>query len=143
MEELTQELKVCLASVFSLYLKAHNFHWNVEGPFFSQYHELFKTIYEDVWDSVDAIAEHLRTLGAYAPGSLSRFSELTVVSDQINIPSANKMIQELLQDNENVKQQLIKAFRLAESNNPGVSNFLQGRIEMHEKHSWMLRATGK
>ena len=95
MEELIQQMKVCQASVFALYLKTHNFHWNVEGPNFPQYHAFLENLYNELWLSVDAIAEHIRTLDSYVPGSLSRFSALTVVEDEINIPTAVKMIREL------------------------------------------------
>ena len=77
MDELIEQMKVTLASTFSFYLKAHNFHWNVEGANFPQFHSFFEGIYTDAWGAVDVIAEHLRTLDAYAPGSLSRFGELS------------------------------------------------------------------
>ena len=77
MEELVGQMKGLLASTFALYLKAHYFHWNVEGPDFAQYHEFFGNFYESVYGNVDKIAEEIRALDAYAPGSLGRFQELT------------------------------------------------------------------
>jgi starvation-inducible DNA-binding protein len=144
MDELVQQMKVCLASTFAFYLKGHNFHWNVEGPDFMQYHQLFEMLYADAWGAVDGLAEHIRALDAYAPGSLSRFSQLSVVDDQINIPSAMKMIRELQLDNDRLKGELVKGQRLAEAaNETGLANFLQDRIDIHSKHAWMLRATLK
>lgn len=142
--ELADRLKVCLASTFAFYLKAHNFHWNVEGPNFPQYHALFETIYTETWEAVDAIAEHIRTLDAYAPGSLARFASISVVQDQINIPTANKMLLELEIDNNKIIDELKKTYVVAEKQDMiGLSNFIQDRIDIHAKHGWMLRATGK
>lgn len=137
-------MKVALASTFAFYLKAHNFHWNVEGPNFPQYHSLFGDIYADAWGAVDSIAEHLRTLDAYAPGSLSRFSQLSVVQDQINIPDARAMLSELQNDNAKLISELDKAYKLAEdAGKSGIANFFQDRVDIHEKHGWMLRASAR
>jgi starvation-inducible DNA-binding protein len=144
MDQLVQQMKVVLASSFAFYLKAHNFHWNIEGPNFPQYHSFLDGLYNEVWGAVDVIAEHIRTLDAYAPGSLGRFSQLSVVDDQINIPNAKAMFAELESDNQKIMSELTKAYRLAESaNKPGLSNFIQDRIDIHAKHGWMLKATGK
>lgn len=143
MDDLVQQMKVVLASTFAFYLKAHNFHWNVEGPDFPQYHSLFETVYSDAWGAVDSIAEHIRALRSYAPGSLARFSELSVVSDQLNIPSARSMLNELETDNQKLIGELTKAYKFAEAADKcGLSNFLQDRVDIHEKQGWMLRATG-
>lgn len=144
MADLNQQLKVVLASSFAMYLKAHNFHWNVEGPNFSEYHRLFGKIYEEIWESVDQTAERIRALDQYVPGSMSRFTQLSVVDDQLNIPNARSMVQELLSDNVKVIGELNKAFDLAEkANKQGIADYLAGRIDAHEKHGWMLRATLK
>jgi starvation-inducible DNA-binding protein len=144
MDDLIQQMKVCLASTFAFYLKAHNFHWNVEGPNFPQYHELFSGVYEDAFGAVDVIAEQIRTLGSYAPGSLSRFSTLSIIDEQLNIPEARKMVVELESDNKNLIDQLVKTYALAEKyNRLAISNFLQDRIQAHEKQGWQLRATSK
>lgn len=144
MDDLVQQMKVCLASTFAFYLKAHNFHWNVEGPNFPQYHELFSNVYEDAFGAVDAIAEQIRTLDAYAPGSMTRFSTLSVIDEQLNIPEPRKMILELESDNRSLIALLSKTYMLAEKyNRLGLSNFLQDRIQTHEKQGWMLRATSK
>lgn len=144
MNDLTEQMKVCLASVFAFYLKTHNFHWNVEGPNFPQYHSFLDGLYNDVWESVDKFGEQIRTLNSYAPGSLSRFTTLSVIDDQLNIPSALKMIKELEMDNKKLIEELKKANTLAEKSNAvGLANFLQDRIDTHYKHDWMLRSIGK
>jgi len=144
MNELIQQMKVVLSSSFALYLKTHNFHWNVEGPNFPQYHDFLNNMYNEIWLAVDAIAEHIRALDAYAPGSLSRYSQLSVVDDQLNIPLAKAMLAELESDNIKLISELNKALRLAETaNKHGLANFIQDRIDIHEKHRWMLKATGK
>jgi len=141
MDELIQEMKVTLASTFAFYLKTHGFHWNVEGPNFPQYHEFLGNLYEEVFGAVDPIAEHLRTLGAYAPASFLRYKELSIVKDEINIPAAASMFNKLTVDNSDIIQQLTKAQELAEQNKKmGLANFLQDRIDAHEKHGWQLRS---
>lgn len=141
MDELIEQMKVVLADTFSLYLKAHNFHWNVEGPDFQQYHSFLDGLYNEVWGAVDSVAEHIRALDAYAPGSLVRFKELATVKDELNIPTAMAMLTKLSADNQLVIDSLTKAYNLAEVNKkPGLSNFLQDRIDIHEKHGWMLRS---
>ena len=140
-EDLVEKMKVVLASAFSLYLKAHNYHWNVTGPNFKQYHDFFSTFYEDVHDSVDLYAEHIRALKAFAPGSLKRFSELTVISDEIAVPSPKFMFIRLSQDNERFLGELKEARNIADSlNEYGAVNFLEDRIDFHEKMQWMLES---
>lgn len=139
---LEQALKVALANSFAFYLKAHNFHWNVEGPDFVQYHDFLGKLYAEVWAAVDAIAEHIRTLDMYAPGSFQRFSELSTVADQLMVPRAELMFEELLSDNQKVIDSLEAAYNLA-GDHLGLQNFLQDRIDIHEKHGWQIRAIGR
>jgi starvation-inducible DNA-binding protein len=144
MNELVEKMKVVLASVFSLYLKSHYFHWNVEGPNFPQYHEFLGDFYEEVHGSVDAIAEEIRTLGSYAPGSLKRYSELSLIEDETAIPDAMRMFKILYMDNQIVIEQLKKANKMAEEQNAvGLANFLQDRVDRHYKHDWMLKSITK
>lgn len=144
MNELVDQMKVVLASTFAMYLKTHNFHWNVEGPHFNDYHKFFGDLYEELWGAVDVIAEQIRALNSYAPGSLGRFSQLSKVDDQINIPNAKAMIKELQNDNTILISELNKAFRLAnKQNNEGLADFLAGRLDVHSKHGWFLRAMSK
>ena len=144
MDELVQEMKVTLASTFAFYLKAHGFHWNVEGPNFPQYHEFLGNIWEEAFGAIDPIAEHLRTLGAYAPASFLRYKELSIVKDEINIPEPISMMSKLRNDNQALIEQLTKTQSSAEKEKKmGLANFLQDRIDAHEKHGWMLRSITK
>ena len=144
MSELGDSLRVALADTFAMYLKTHNYHWNVEGSDFYEYHKFFNDLYDELWEAVDAIAEHLRTLDEYAPGSFGRFSELTNISDATTVPTGVMMAQNLLSDNEKVMNTLKNAYTQAEkANMVGLSNFLQDRIDIHAKHGWMLRSTIK
>ena len=138
---LSDNLKVLLASTNALSIKAQNFHWNVEGDNFPQYHEFFGNFYEEVYSSVDRIAEYIRTLDSYAPGSLSRYAELTIIEDQVKIPRPNLMFAELLSDNEKMIDLLNGCFGSAEEENKqGIANFIAERLDAHEKHGWMLRS---
>ena len=144
MNELEQQMKVLLATVFSFYLKSHYFHWNITGPNFPQYHKFLEDLYDDVHDSVDKIAEEIRTMGAYAPGSLTRYSSLTKIEDELNIPSPANMFNQLLSDNHIVIDLLKKARELSEANKAyGLINFLEERIDIHYKHDWMIRSITK
>jgi len=138
---LSDNLKVLLASTNSLSIKAQNFHWNVEGPNFPQYHEFFANFYEEVYGSVDKVAEYIRTLDSYAPGSLTRYAELTIIEDQTKIPRPNLMFAELLSDNGKMIDLLNGCFVSAEDENKqGIANFIAERLDAHEKHGWMLRS---
>jgi len=138
---LSDNLKILLASVNSLSIKAQNFHWNVEGPNFPQYHEFFGNFYEEVYSAVDKIAEYIRTLDSYAPGSLTRYAELTIIEDQTKIPRPNLMFAELLSDNGKMIDLLNGCFVSAEEENKqGIANFIAERLDAHEKHGWMLRS---
>lgn len=144
MEELQRALKVAFASEFTFYLKAHNFHWNIEGMFFKQLHDLFGDIYEEVYGSIDDFAENIRKTDAYTPASLERFSMLTKVDDENGVPDAKTMVAELLQDSMKMEQILKATFTIAEGlNEQGLCDFIAGRIDAHQKHSWMLRSTLK
>lgn len=144
MDELVEQMKVCLATTFAFYLKAHGFHWNVEGSNFPQYHEFLGDLWEETFGAVDPLAEHLRTLDSYAPASFARYTDLSVVKDEVNIPPAMSMMVRLKDDNKIIIDQLTKTQALAEKNKKmGLANFLQDRIDMHEKHGWMLRSITK
>lgn len=144
MDELKKQLKETLATVFSFYLKAANFHWNVEGADFYQYHKLFEDIYIDVYGSVDPLAEHCRTIGTYAPGSFKRFAELTKIEDALEPIAAGAMIERLHDDNNVVIDSLTKSFAEAQKHNlQGLMNFLADRIDQHQKWGWFLRASKK
>ena len=138
---LSDNLKVLLASVNSLSIKVQYFHWNEEGDNFPQYHDFFGNLYEEVNSSVDKIAEYIRTLDTFAPGSLSRYAELTIIEDQLKVPRPNLMFAELLSDNGKMIDLFNICFKSAEEENKqGIANFIAERLDAHEKHSWMLRS---
>lgn len=142
MSELIESMKKALADSFAFYLKAANFHWNVQGSDFFQFHLMFGEIYSEVYDSIDSTAEHIRALGSYAPGSFGRFSELTVIKDENTIPNGLEMVRRLHADNAKVIETLKHTQALAEeAKEVGVGNYLQDRIDIHQKHAWKLRAT--
>jgi starvation-inducible DNA-binding protein len=144
METLIDLLKKTLADTFTMYLKTHSFHWNVEGPNFPQYHKFFGKLYEELHDSIDPIAEEIRALNSYAPGSMTRLLEMTEIKEQTIIPSSIAMAAELLNDNEIILQDLQVVFDLAsELNKQGLADFIAGRIDVHNKHAWMLRSITK
>lgn len=141
MEDLVEQTKVVQANTFALYLKTHNYHFNVEGPDFYPLHKFFEDLYNELWEAFDSVGEHIRALGAYAPASFNRFSELTEVEDELKIPASGEMVRRLLEDNERVIGSLYRAYELAEAHQEmGISNFFQDRIDIHKKHSWMLRS---
>ena len=141
MEPLIQQLKVILGTNFVLYLKAHNYHWNIEGANFPQYHSFLDNFYNSVWSQTDDIAEHIRRLDAYAPGSLTRFLELSAIEEATTVPDAHTMFINLKNDNDNYVIQLRAGIVVAEEfSEPAVSNFLQDLLGKHQKAAWMLRS---
>jgi starvation-inducible DNA-binding protein len=143
-EELIEDLKKLFASNYAFYLKAQYYHWNVEGPNFPQYHEFFGKIYEEVGTSIDKMAEHIRALDAYTPGSFKRFIELSDIEGDDTIITGLEMASRLLADNDKLTPMLISAMKKAEEvDRFGTANFLQDRIEAHRLHAWMLRSVTK
>lgn len=144
MDKLIQSLKTVLGSTFTLYLKFHSAHWNIEGPFFESYHKLFNDIYDDLWESVDSIAEQIRQLDAYAPGSLERFIELSKIKGTNEILPSNALVVMLLKDIESLISLTTESLHAAEKEDKqGLVNFLAGQVEMLSKWRWQLRATAK
>jgi len=138
---LAENLKVLLASVNSLSIKVQYFHWNVEGDNFPQYHEFFGNLYEEIYSSVDKVAEYIRTLDVYTPGSLTRYAELTIIQDQLTVPRAELMFVELVEDNTKMIELLNHCFASAsQENKQGIANFIAERLDAHEKHQWMIRS---
>jgi starvation-inducible DNA-binding protein len=141
METLIEIMRKALADAYAFQLKANNYHWNVTGPNFPQYHKFLGKLYQEVFDSTDNIAEQIRALDAYAPGSFTRFIELTDIEDEVNIPTSNEMISRLVIDNDKYLETLNMAFKLANQfDKQGLVNFLADRIDVHNKHAWMLRS---
>lgn len=141
---LAENLKVLLSSVYAFAIKAQYFHWNVEGSNFPQYHEFFGNLYEEVNGSIDVIAEHIRTLDTYTPGSFQRFQELSIIEDQVMVPRAELMMTELLSDNEKMLELLNHCFEVAGAEKArGIENYIAERIDAHSKHNWMLKSITK
>jgi starvation-inducible DNA-binding protein len=144
MEEITNPLKVAFADTYAFYVKAQNYHWNVEGPMFPMYHEFFGNIYEEVGGAIDPFAEQIRAAGAYAPGAFSRFAELSNIEDEVLVIGALQMVSTLYTDNMKVYASLKIARDMADKyEDNGLVNFLEERLDAHKKHDWMLRVTMK
>jgi starvation-inducible DNA-binding protein len=144
MDQLKQALKVAHASTVAFYMKAHNFHFNVEGPLFLQFHQLFEIIYSEVYGSVDQFGEEIRGIGSYTPFSPARVAELSVIEEPQGVVPAQQMIQILMQDNAKMLEVLKVTYEAAEAAGAhGLSNFIAERQDAHVKHGWMLRATSK
>lgn len=138
---LLDELKKVHADAFTFYLKAHYYHWNVEGPNFPQYHEFLQDLYTELWNSVDDIAEKIRQLGGYAPSSLSELMSHTMVTENTGTLSAEEYMARLVDANDLVLASLLMSYKEAEAATEiGVSNFIQDRVMAHQKHGWMLKA---
>ena len=137
-------LKSAFASEFSFFLKAANFHWNVEGSDFKEYHALFGDIYGEVYGSIDTFAEELRALRIYAPASFEVFDDISQVECEDSVPSAMQMIQQLLADSDLMADMFRAAYVAADSmGDYGLANFFADRQDAHKKHSWMLRSSLK
>ena len=141
---LVDDLKRVQADTFALYAKAHYYHWNVEGPDFVQYHEFLNKLYAELHDAVDVLAEEVRALDSYAPGAHRMLMELTKITDDNTIPVALEMMRRLLADNEVVMEGLVTCFMSAEAAGEiGLADLLTQRMDVHKKHSWMLRSLTK
>jgi starvation-inducible DNA-binding protein len=141
---LVDNLKVLLGSTFAFYVKIHGFHFNIEGDNFPQYHNFLGDFYTEVYNSIDPIGEYIRTLDSYAPGSLTRYAELTIIQDQTKIPRAELMFAELFNDNIKMIDLLNVCFASAtQENKQGIANFIAERLDAHEKQQWMIRSVLK
>ena len=144
MEALIEQLKTILGTNFALYLKAHGYHWNVEGSNFPQYHAFLDTYYNSVFGQLDPIAEHIRALNSYAPGSIARMLELADIQESTSISDGLAMMRDLASDNDRFIIHLRAGIVAAENaNEPAVGNFLQDILDVHQKHGWMLRSITK
>ncbi|MGB6241261.1 MAG: Dps family protein [Castellaniella sp.] len=135
------ELAHTLADTYTLYLMTHNFHWNVTGPMFSTLHQLFMTQYTEAWQALDAIAERIRALGHYAPGTYAEYARLSSIQEPAAVPSAEEMLRLLVSGNEAVAKTARKAFQRADAvNDQPTADLLTQRLDVHEKNAWMLRS---
>lgn len=141
---LVDTLRKVISESYVLYFKAHTFHWNVEGLDFDQYHNFLGKLYLEVFESIDAYAELIRTMEQYAPTSLGRLVSTSEIIETDNVPDAIEMLKIIKADNDKFLITLVSAYDEAEKASEfGASNYLQGRIQAHEKHAWMLRAITK
>lgn len=135
------ELSKLLADSYTLYLKTHNFHWNVTGPMFQTLHLMFEQQYTELSTAVDLIAERIRALGVYAPGTYSEFSRLTSIKEPTGVPNSRDMIQQLVEGHEAVIRTARSAFSAVEkANDEASADLLTQRMQLHEKTAWMLRS---
>jgi starvation-inducible DNA-binding protein len=138
---ITDGLARMLADTYTLYLKTHNYHWNVTGPQFNTLHAMFMAQYTEMWAAVDVIAERLRALGVFAPGSYSAFAALATVREADGVPAAEKMVAELAADQATVVRTARHVLALAEAaNDQPTADLMTQRMQVHEKTAWMLRA---
>jgi starvation-inducible DNA-binding protein len=140
-KQITEGLAKLLADSYTLYLKTHNFHWNVTGPMFQTLHILFEQQYTELALAVDEIAERIRALGYPAPGSYAQFSQLTSIKEETQVPRAEEMIKQLVEGQESVIRIARELFPLLdEANDQPSADLLTRRMELHEKNAWMLRS---
>ena len=138
---IAEGLSNLLADTYTLYLKTHNYHWNVTGPLFQTLHLMFETQYTQLALAVDTIAERIRALGAYAPGSYSQFGKLSAIKEETEVPKALIMVENLMQDNEQAASTARSIFPIAEKGeDEATKDLLTQRIQEHEKTAWMLRS---
>ncbi len=130
-----------LADSYTLYLKTHNYHWNVKGPMFQTLHLLFETQYNELALAVDLVAERIRALGHPAPGTYVEFLKLTTIKETLGVPSAKEMIQDLVSGQEAVVRTARSIFPVVEQvRDEPTADLLTQRMQIHEKNAWMLRS---
>ena len=142
-EELVIAVKIALANTFMMYFKSHSYHWNVRGSLFSQYHEFFGDLYEELHAATDVLAEEIRMLDSFAPHSLINIiAYSTIVSDSEPAPTFQSMLGRLLAANNQTIMSLEKAVQLAsQDNNQSLADIISGRLSVHKKHQWMLKSS--
>jgi starvation-inducible DNA-binding protein len=139
--DVAEALSRLLADSYTLYLKTHNFHWNVTGPMFTTLHTLFETQYNEYALAVDEIAERIRALGCPAPGTYTEFAQLAKVKEAKGVPKATAMIQQLVADQATVAESARAVVAAAEAAGDAASaDLATRRIDVHEKNAWMLRS---
>lgn len=140
-KEISEGLSHFLADTYSLYLKTHNYHWNVTGPMFQTLHLMFEQHYSELAVAVDNVAERIRALGYPAPGTYAQYAKLTKIKEEDHIPSAHDMIKNLVYAHETVAKTARSIFPAAEKGNDEATlDLLTQRIQLHEKTAWMLRS---
>jgi starvation-inducible DNA-binding protein len=138
---IAQGLSRMLADTYLLYLKTHNFHWNVEGPMFQTLHQMFMEEYTEAWNAIDLIAERIRALGHYAPGTYKEYVKLGSIKETDGVPKAEQMVKLLIQAQEAVVRTARSVLPIAEdANDQPTLDLLTQRMQIHEKNAWMLRS---
>jgi starvation-inducible DNA-binding protein len=139
--QIAHGLSKLLADTYLLYLKTHNFHWNVEGPMFQTLHTLFMAQYTEAWNAIDPIAERIRALGHYAPGTYKEYIKLASVKETDGVPKATHMLKLLIEGQEAVARTARTVLPLADgANDQPTLDLLTQRLDIHEKNAWMLRS---
>lgn len=140
-QDIANGLSKLLADTYTLYLKTHNFHWNVTGPMFQTLHLMFETQYTELALAVDLIAERIRSLGVYAPGTYKQFAALSSIHEEDGIPKAQDMIRLLVEGQESVVRTARSLYGVVEkANDEATADLLTQRIQLHEKTAWLLRS---
>lgn len=140
-QQIASGLAKLLADSYTLYLKTHNYHWNVTGPMFNTLHQMFEQQYTELATAVDEIAERIRALGEPAPGSYNAYARLTSIEEEESVPSAEEMIKQLVKGQEAVVRTARSVFPAAETaNDEPTADLLTQRMQVHEKNAWMLRS---
>lgn len=138
---IAEGLSHLLADTYSLYLKTHYFHWNVTGPMFNTLHLMFETQYNEIWLATDLVAERIRSLDVFAPGTYSQFAKLSTIKESDGVPKAVDMIAELVAGHEAVCRTARSVFPAAEkASDEATADLLTQRLQVHEKTAWMLRS---
>lgn len=138
---IAKHLSKLLADTYSLYLKTHSFHWNVTGPQFNSLHLMFETQYNELWTAADEVAERIRTLDVFAPGSYSQFGKLTSIKEEPGVPEWKEMVSQLVEGHEIASATARDTIKAADSaGDEGTADMVTGRLMAHEKTAWMLRS---
>lgn len=139
--KIVESLSTVLADAYMLYLKTHNFHWNVTGPLFSSLHVMFEEQYTEQWNALDEIAERIRALGHFAPATYKRYAELSSIKEEADVLSSKEMIRQLVEGNEILIRTLRASVKVADDlDDFPTADMLTTRMEVHEKNAWMLRS---
>jgi starvation-inducible DNA-binding protein len=140
-EAIAMGLSRLLADTYVLYLKTHNFHWNVEGPMFQTLHQMFMAQYSEIWNAIDLVAERIRSLGHYAPGTYREYLGLARIKETPGVPKAEQMVKLLIEGQEAVVRTAREVLPLAErADDQPTLDLLTQRMQIHEKNAWMLRS---
>ncbi|NCS94703.1 MAG: DNA starvation/stationary phase protection protein [Leptospira sp.] len=140
-EQIANGLMILLADTYTLYLKTHNYHWNVTGPMFQTLHIMFMEQYTELWNAIDLIAERIRSLGYFAPGSYKEFTKLSTIKEEEGVPKAKDMVRILVEGHEMTIKSARDIIKPAEAgNDESTLDVVTQRLTIHEKTAWMLRS---